>query len=275
MLSKLLLPLVLLAYGLLTRKRRINSRNSAPQQQVKTGSERNPTDQQTDNGPPITRAVIQIPETIFEELRTYKQQNDRENRINRRVAVTAVIGAWIVAALSLFQYIEIIKTTKANEKAANAAAAATAAWIVYENWSFEGFNERNQVRFLIHFKNIGKTPAPRVATGWEYHFVLGRNAVGPEYGDWQCPRPTAQPGIIGSDAGWSTLIHSPPYTDVELKMLKDSTARLYIHGCVRYRDVLTERDRITEVAVFYPYPPDLPISQSNSLGIYARYNRMK
>jgi hypothetical protein len=55
--------------------------------------------------------------------------------------------------------------------------------------------------------------------------------------------------------------------DWQVKMLVDGTGYLSLHVCVKYRDVLTTEERITEFAGFYPGLP----GELGSIAVDLRY----
>jgi hypothetical protein len=243
------------------------SESENPNQNVTAAGERKPAKDKTGNRLPVTRTIVEIPDAILEEYRADKKQNDRDNRKTRNIAIFAVIGAWIAALVAGIQSYEMIKTTKANELAANAAAAATAAWIIFEAAEYRGMTG-NRAIFYVALKNVGKTPALDASTGWEVT-VLPMDKW-PTYKDWACPEKTSSPAIVPVEFPWKNDI-GRPLNQLQMKMLASKIGRIFLHGCATYRDVLTKRERITELAFFYP----LDTWEDQRMGIYPPYNRMK
>ena len=164
----------------------------------------------------------------------------------------------ISTIISLYMWYEMRKTTEATKLAADAAAASSAAWIAMESFKTDGIRN-DRITFDVVFKNIGKTPALDVKAGIEFTFTAPINPENldnvPKYEPYQCPKPTVHPGILPPDKLWGTTF-SPfdfhKFTPEEIQMLKNRTARFFVHMCATYRDVLSDKERITEIGGYFP-----------------------
>lgn len=172
---------------------------------------------------------------------------------------------------------EIKQTTEATKLSADAAAASTAAWIAVDGFGITSI-DKDQITFEIGFKNIGKTPALKAESGWEFSFI---NPSGPydltnipKFDPYKCPKATVHVGILPPDKVWGTKLHSGTYgmSEAQEQMVRNRTAKLFIHGCATYHDVLTDKERITEVGAYFP-----GTSNPSDIGVYLYYpyNRMK
>lgn len=161
--------------------------------------------------------------------------------------------------------------TENTIKLADASIASTAAWIAVESWDYKGIQKDHAV-FQVVLKNVGKTPATNVTTGWEFLFSKGQDLTILKRDPWQCPETSSSPGIVPPDKTWVTFVNTPVFPAEQLKMLERKEARVFIHGCAKYHDVLSDKERITQIGVFYP---PLLNDTGKNLGIYAPYSRMK
>ncbi len=189
-----------------------------------------------------------------------------------------VLVVTISTIISLYMWNEMKKTTEATKISADAAAAATAAWIAVERFTIKSI-EKDQIIFDIVFKNIGKTPALDAKAGWEFMFINQSPPNDltnmPKRDPYKCPeRMSVNLGILPPDKTWGNIVPSESghMSIDEVQRIKNRTAKLVIHGCAKYRDVLTDKERITEFEGYYPgsfEPADMGIA------IYAPSSRMK
>ena len=102
---------------------------------------------------------------------------------------------------------EMRKSTEATKLSADAAVAATAAWIALERFVITSI-EKDQIMFEVSFRNIGKTSALDVKAGIELTFTAPSHPQNfaniPKYEPFQCPKPSAHPGILPPDKVWGT-----------------------------------------------------------------------
>lgn len=168
---------------------------------------------------------------------------------------------------------ETRETTKATKLSADAAAASTIPWLVTDNWEYKGFEKDhpNVMLFHIGMKNVGKTSAIETEVGHDFIFIEGPNlnAV-PPYEPYTCPKPDAKPGLVYPDVRMENTVRYGPLTVDQLRALREKKARVLIHGCIKYRDVLSENERITEYGTLY-MGTDEPVP----FRIVHQYMRMK
>lgn len=243
-------------------------------QQIKSGGKGNPPNDKTGGGTPVTRSVIQIPNTVLEEYRTNQKKNERENKINRWIACTAVVGAWLAAAIMIFQTSEMIKTTSANRLAAEAASAGAKAWIAWESWKYHGRTDRG-LHFSVIMNNVGQTPATAIQMGWVFAFYANRRQK-PAFKSWECPPVKEGKGIARQNDPWNNnIFYNRPSQDgftieEQSQMIAERKGTMFILGCVKYHDVLGNSDRITQMAVYYP-----PADNGDGFTIYPQFNQLK
>ncbi|WP_289268652.1 hypothetical protein [Nitrospira tepida] len=183
-----------------------------------------------------------------------------------------VVNVWVASQ----QWQSMQDTLTETRRASDAAAASTSALIAVERFVIKSI-EKDGVVFDITFKNIGQTPALEAKAGFEFEFIGGppNDFTGiPQYDSYQCPKTNVNLGILPPNKTWGTTLPtgSGKMSAEEIQMIKNRTAKIFIHACAKYRDVLTERERITEVGAYYPGtfdPTDLGVA------IYGPYSRMK
>lgn len=166
----------------------------------------------------------------------------------------------------------------ATKVAADAGTASIQAWIVPDTWDYGG-TERDRIIFKLGFKNIGKTVALDVGFTATFRFFEGTEITQiPAYQPYQCPEIRARPGIVPPDGVTHNTVRSEPYSVAQLEMLAEKKAYIFIHGCAVYRDIISNREHITETATIYTggAKPSIFVAEKPSpFTIYAPYNRMK
>ncbi len=153
---------------------------------------------------------------------------------------------------------------------ADSSSASTAAWIVTDTWDYK--IEKDRIVFEMGYKNVGKTAAIDTKFGMEFTLIEGPNLGKiPLYAPFQCPPMNASPGILPPNERVINKITNKPYSVDQLRLIADGKGKIFIHGCIIYRDVISDRERITEIGVTY-VSKDRP---NSPFIIYAPYNRMK
>jgi hypothetical protein len=184
-----------------------------------------------------------IPVLVSYDEKTNTSQ-DRQNTTQDKIALWtrgAVIAAIIYATIAALQWCEMRKATVATEIAANAAVSASRAWMVPV-----GERKSNPATINFVWKNAGKSPAISVRATAEYAtqeirpaFVMGCDALLKHHG-WM----TQQSILLENDPFEITLQNMP--ADYQKMPIPNSPNVVWIHGCVWYTDVLTNRTRTTE-----------------------------
>lgn len=205
------------------------------------------------------------------EINQKRQQATEKWKFIFEVVTALFLGATVI--INWYMWSEMRKSTEATKVAADAEVAAVAAWIVVDSWAYEGI-EKNQARFKLVLKNVGKIPATGAKAAWEFSFLPTKDLnLIPRRDAYQCPKSGVSPAIIPPDKTWANDIGSPSLTAEQAKIVTDRAGMIFIHGCVTYRDVLSpEKERITEFSVIYP---SLKTDGVDNLTIYEPYTRMK
>ena len=165
----------------------------------------------------------------------------------------------------------MIKTTEANRLAADAAAAASTAWISFVEAESVGWHKEQIpfVRFPFIFKNVGKTPALNVEITWGFT-VVEDGGKRPVYKT--CPTTYKQtPGTVYADQPVRSAVQYPLTETQLVRLMKEFNISIYIHGCIKYADVFGAQDRLTEIAFIYPAKD----KSGFNFAVDSPYNRMK
>jgi hypothetical protein len=132
------------------------------------GDEGKPSADEASGATPVTRAIIEIPDSIIQEYRTNQQQQKRDNKINRWIAISAVAGAWIYAAIAVFQLIAMRHANQLIETAQGLTqetiANADRPWVGIYKMTPINFGVGQRVGAHLVLLNSGKTPATHLHT---------------------------------------------------------------------------------------------------------------
>jgi hypothetical protein len=140
-----------------------------PKQEQKPEEEREPANQQGDRLP-VARTVIDIPDAVLQAFERYQEAQNRDNQRNRTIAKWAVAGAWIYAAIALFQWCAMRHTLNETREANSLARRAQSQtedilreterpWIGMQSVRFSNFTINQKPSVSVEFNNSGKGPA--------------------------------------------------------------------------------------------------------------------
>lgn len=115
---KLSFALILTALGLLlnTAKRgksALSKNVEKLKKKIQSPHERNTSYPENDWPQEVASTLIQIPDSILQEYRANQKQQERDNKLNRRIALWAVLGAWIYAGIAFWQ-VQEMRSSSAN-----------------------------------------------------------------------------------------------------------------------------------------------------------------
>lgn len=142
------------------------TRKHPKQQHPQTSGEGKPTPDQASGAAPVARPFVQIPDSIMEEYRTGQKQQHRDNRISRWITGAAVAGAWIYAAIALFQWCTMQSQTsifqsELSETQKEFRASARARMIIGNEKGvpveLQDFGNKTQI--VMHLRNDGHAAA--------------------------------------------------------------------------------------------------------------------
>jgi hypothetical protein len=150
----------------------------------------------------------------------------------------------------------MVSATQATQQSADSEVNATRAWLVLGKIGtiVEGVGNHEPDNIIpagtINYENAGKTPATDVVSYLEIKALPWGPNKQPTFKS--CPKHVARRDPVVA-AGDPSQIPIVPYklTDAERQSLHNGDDALYIHGCIRYQDVLTpNRSRLTEFGGF-------------------------
>lgn len=216
---------------------------------------------------------VRFPRRQEEQYESNQKRQEAREKWKFRLEVATALFVGITVIINWYIWSEMKKSSDATKVTAEAGVAATAAWIVVDNWAYEGI-EKDRARFKLVLKNVGKIPATGAKAAWEFSFLPSKDInLVPKREAYQCPKSGVSPAIVPPDRSWVNNIGSPPLTAEQSRIVTDRMGMIFIHGCATYRDVLSpEKERITEFAVIYP---SLNAGSEANVSIYEPYTRMK
>ena len=267
--------------------------------QQKTATERH------EGAGPVRLAETDILQAFMKEYKTQGEKSESLQRRNLRLARITAVLVLFYATVAALQWRETRRAnqiaTKANEdgrkatadalqetekniavaqkaadaasRSADAAAASVKSWITFMAARSTGVQD-GKANFEVWLKNVGPTPAIAATVTWDVVFVLKGEPL-PQF--MNCPTGhKSMPGIFEPQGDWTTAVREPLSAE-QTQQLVEKMAHLYVYGCVRYHDVLSDQERLTEVAFFFPVEtsPQAPDFGGKAVGIYAPYNRMR
>jgi hypothetical protein len=200
-----------------------------------TSGEGKPPANQAGNTPPIARTIIEIPDSVVQEYRTNQKENQRENKINRRIAIAAVVGAWIYAAIAVFQWCEM---RAANRETTQTLHVNERAFLYCQSVTITGGNagEQNQHYVYQVFSNSGLTQARRVKASFGISEAKGVTNV-------QYEMPETKSYMENNDTRFNIIPTKETggvVTTIDgdvVDRLQHLTSGLIVYGTIRYCDI--------------------------------------
>lgn len=196
----------------------------------------------------------------------------------------ALIGLFIAAILAVVAACQLsaMKDQTASmqgqltemKSGSEAAIASSRAWIMQTSYHHSVVGSKHH--FSVTLKNYGHTPAFNIRIRWEVIYVEGQPIVYPKFTHWECPTSNKagdkvyemRPGIIADGGTLDTDFDSAILSEDQLRSIRDKTARLFLHGCITYRDVVTPIERRTELAGY-------TVGNFDGIGIYDAYENIE
>jgi hypothetical protein len=108
---------------------------------------------------PITRAIIEIPNSVITEYRRTQKEQAADTQRNYKVALGGLGVAFILAAIGIYQSCKTQEAVLAANRSANAEVAAIRAWVKLTIRPVPFNTLSNNSSFEHCLQNIGKTPA--------------------------------------------------------------------------------------------------------------------
>lgn len=141
-------------------------------QQEHPPSEREPATNDAQEVAPLIRTLIEVPEPIIQEYRANQQKQQTEASRNHRLALGAVIGTYIYAAITaaiLVTNLSLVGATKKQAAVADEAMRISERPYVdvgrlnggpIAEWTTDASGKQQGLK--IWFRNVGTTPAQRL-----------------------------------------------------------------------------------------------------------------
>ena len=207
-------------------------------EKIETACKGHPPEPQKNWTEPIISAIKDLRDSILEQSRTNQEQNTTDNKKNRRIAIWAVLGAWIYAFIALLQMCAMQDSVKEAKRAADAAASAAAtaetALHVVEGADLDFLGalcEPQPVattsKVSAVFRNVGRTRADDV----EVQFWIGTSHK---------PQPIiTKPSktIVGANSPFQTEFRAVNFSEDTLILINKGESKLFLYGKATYKDV--------------------------------------
>ncbi len=146
-----------LLVSILTRWVSALSRENVENENQKPGEERQEANPEARNAPPIARTIIDVPQPILDEYRRNQKERSASERANRCAAAWAVAGAFLLAAVGIWQ---ACLTRIANKQSADnfVATQRAAVYLGLPDGTIGGFSSDNS-QVILQFRNYGASVA--------------------------------------------------------------------------------------------------------------------
>jgi hypothetical protein len=169
---------------------------------------------------------------------------------------------WLVAFTAVYSLISLaalrvaILSARLARQSADASIATVRAWLDIPTVKFvsspPNAHEPGAPTFSLTVENLGRTPAKALAVTVE--FVFDNQAVDQQFTG--CPRTNlvSTPFMVAGPPGEPFTF--PLGSELAAKFAQlngaaDRNLSIYAHGCVRYHEVMTNLERLTEFCVRY------------------------
>jgi hypothetical protein len=131
-------------------------------EQKPAADEGNETEQNRCDAAPVTRTLIDIRDSIIEELHSNQKQEHADHKSNRTIAIIAVVVAAGYALVTLLLWCE---AREANDLSRQNAIASERPWLGPFAGTIEDFAEGKTPTVEIFIQNFGKSPALNIEFG--------------------------------------------------------------------------------------------------------------
>jgi hypothetical protein len=180
----------------------------------------------------------------------------------RRRHVWHSFNFWLVAFTAVYSLISLaalrvaILSSRMARQSADASIATVRAWLDIHTLKFvhslPNAPQPGAPEFSLTVENLGRTPAKQLAVTVE--FVFDDQSADKQF--TRCPETNLirNPFMVAGPPGEPFTFPLGANLAAKLAQLNgaaDSGLSLYAHGCVRYHDVMTNLQRLTEFCVRY------------------------
>jgi hypothetical protein len=180
----------------------------------------------------------------------------------RRRHVWQSFNFWLVAFTAVYSLISLaalrvaILSARLAQQSADASIATVRAWLDIPTVKFvyplPNAHQPAAPEFSLTVENLGRTPAKALAVTVE--FAFDQQATDKQFTGCPATNLLRNPFLVAGPPGEPFTF--PIGRDLagkfaQLNGAEDSGPSIYAHGCVRYYDVMTNLQRVTEFCVRY------------------------
>jgi len=169
---------------------------------------------------------------------------------------------WLVAFTAVYSLISLaalrvaIMSFRMARQSADASIATVRAWLDIPTLKFldspPDAHQPVAPKFSLTLENLGRTPAKELAVTVE--FVFDDQSADRQFTGCPDRNLIRNPFMVAGPPGESFTFRLGTELAAKFAQLHgptDSTLSIYAHGCVRYHDVMTNLERLTEFCVRY------------------------
>lgn len=180
----------------------------------------------------------------------------------RRRHVWQNFNFWLVAFTAVYSLISLaalrvgILSARMARQSADASIATVRAWLDIHTlkfvYSLPDAHHPVAPEFSLTVENLGRTPAKALALTVE--FVFDDQAADKQFSGCPSTNLLRNPFMVAGPPGEPFTFPLGPDLAAKLAQLngaEGSSLSIYAHGCVRYSDVMTNLQRVTEFCVRY------------------------
>lgn len=219
------------------------------------------------------RSVSDLPGHLTSDLPPSEDENAKPNsgqkgfrqRLKRdiqkprfvvEIAALAVVVCY--TAFAGYQSCKMRDATEASKESADAAIASVRAWIAPSGWETTGDPMDRKYPIVMKFKNVGHTLANDIVGYFEFR-PLPSSVPAPKFK--RCPSDIVEKMLpINANEEFSFNEIVPKFPVDKESLFKTGRGSLYIHGCIKYRDVLNPHVvHVTELCS-YLFPSSLQVA---------------
>jgi hypothetical protein len=154
---------------ILSRVKALIRRGHAIGEEAYSESERDTSaPQQQNDAERIVSAVEQSRDAILREHRVDRTQDERENRLNRRIAVATLLGVLLYTSVAFLQYRNMQESLKHTKEALRITERAYVSFRFADGKFMRLFplEVGKPIMVAVHLQNSGRVPATRVVVNY-------------------------------------------------------------------------------------------------------------
>jgi hypothetical protein len=206
----------------------LNAENLA-NKDCEAASNQSRRDTEARNAAPVTRTIIEIPDSVLQEYRRVQEAQDTDNRITRYISLTAVIIAGGVAGIGIWQG---CLTRQANNFAIEALGLSQGADLLLAGIGFDD----TYGEITYPFNNTGQRTAEIVKEHFEEAIIIRLTNIPIQHAQVDIDETLeVAPGKQTVGAGEFTV---PDWQPHEMKAIRDTTHTIIFGGTITYSNGL-------------------------------------